>query len=270
MLPDGTERSYSLLDPPSGSSSYIIAVKLERNGRGGSRYIHSLTPGEKVQLLEPRNNFELSTDSEPAIFIAGGIGITPIWCMMQERRAQGLPWQLIYACRSKADAVFYQEMANEPFVSLHFDDENEGRPLDLLTIVSDAPDSAHLYCCGPIPMLEAFKTAVEGRPPHTVHVEYFSPTQEAATQGGFTVHLAKSDRDIAVKPGQSILTALRNGGVDVPFSCEEGTCGACEVHVLSGTPDHRDAVLTEEEREAGETMMVCCSGSLSAVLTLDL
>ena len=155
-------------------------------------------------------------------------------------------------------------------LTFNFDEENGGKYLDLAHIVAEAPKDAHIYCCGPLPMLRAFEEATKSFPSHQVHVEYFTAQSEVASEGGFILELARSKREIVVAKGQSLLDALREHGVDITYSCEEGVCGACETAVLSGTPDHRDSILTESERQASKTMMVCCSGSKSDRLVLDL
>jgi vanillate O-demethylase ferredoxin subunit len=154
-------------------------------------------------------------------------------------------------------------------VFLNFDFEPGGQPLDLAAIVARAGGDAHLYCCGPTGMLEAFEHATEDRPRDQVHVEYFSAKAAPAVGGGFTVRLAKSNVSVRVKEGESILDALRGAGIDAPFSCAEGVCGTCEMRVLEGIPDHRDMVLTDAERAANKSMMICCSGAKSETLVLD-
>ena len=161
-------------------------------------------------------------------------------------------------------------MANGNEVNAIFDHEAGGAPLDIAAIAAAASDGTHLYCCGPLPMLEAFKTATRSRPSRTVHLEYFSPEQEAATEGGFEVRLAKSGRTIAIAPGKTILAALLDAGVPVSYACSEGTCGTCETRVIDGIPDHRDVYLTDDEHAENKQMMICCSGSKSPVLVLDL
>jgi ferredoxin len=155
-------------------------------------------------------------------------------------------------------------------VHFHFDDEEGGRFLNVGEIVSKLPKTAHLYCCGPAPMLAGFEAATVGWPKDNIHVEYFTPKFTAAQEGGFIVELARSKREIVVPPGKSILHCIRDAGIQVPHSCEEGVCGACETRVISGVPDHRDSILTEGERKENATMMICCSGSKTPRLVLDI
>jgi vanillate O-demethylase ferredoxin subunit len=150
--------------------------------------------------------------------------------------------------------------------------EQDGRLLEIAAIVAAAPAGADLYCCGPAPMLDAFERACAQRPPKHVHIERFSAEGNvaAAAAGSYTVELAKSKRTITVQAGQTLLQALQAAGLTVKISCEQGICGTCETRVLAGTPDHRDMILSDEEKASNETMMVCCSGSLSPTLVLDL
>jgi ferredoxin len=152
----------------------------------------------------------------------------------------------------------------------HFDDENNDKVLDIKSIVAEAPRDAHLYCCGPTPMLQAFEAATADWPRAQIHVEYFVPKQEADKKGGFVVELARSGQEFVIPEGQSILQVLLDAGVDVDYSCELGICGACEQRVISGVPEHRDAVLTEEEQASNTKVMICCAGCKSERLVLDL
>ena len=172
--------------------------------------------------------------------------------------------------RSRADAAFLAELERlAPRVKLHVDVEAEA-VMDVSGAVAAAPRDAHLYCCGPAPMLEAFEAACAGRPAEQVHVEYFSAPEMKPLEGGFIVVLAKSGREIEVAPGSTILETLRKAGLNVPASCEQGVCGTCETRILEGTPDHRDLLLTPAEKASGKTMMICCSGSLTDRIVLDL
>lgn len=268
-LPDRQVRQYSLVLGGS-RNTYVVGIKRDAQGRGGSVYIHDhLRVGAELEISAPRNNFPLREDATHTVLIAGGIGITPIWSMVQRLREIGRSWELYFASRSPADAAFVAELSLLEQTHFHFDCENEGRPLAVDTIVSRVPETADLYCCGPRPMLEAFERATSGRPAGRSHVEYFTPRQEAAT-GGFKVILKSTGAVIEVPAASSILDALLNAGVNVPYSCTEGICGACQVGVIGGVPDHRDSVLTEEERAANNCIMVCCSGCKNGVLTLDL
>ena len=269
FLPGQEVRQYSVvLGGPR--NTYTVAVKRDSQGRGGSIYLHdNLRVGCHVEISAPRNNFALREDAEHTVLIAGGIGITPIWSMVQRLEEIGKPWELYFATRTPDDAAFIEELRALDRTHFHFDCENGGSPLPVDTIVSKVPHTADLYCCGPKPMLEAFERATADRPPGRSHVEYFVPRQEAAA-GGFSVILNSSGEVVEVPPGSSILDALLNAGVNVSYSCTEGICGACQIGVLDGIPDHRDTVLTQEERLANKCIMVCCSGCKSGTLTLDL
>ena len=270
-LPNGLERQYSLVEAKANPTSYTVGIKRDGASRGGSSWIHDhLKVGMRLLVDPPRNNFPLNEDAQRTVLFAGGIGITPIYCMATRLAALGRSFALHYSCRSRADAAFLRELAGEAHVHLHIDDEQAGRFLPIADLVAAAPQGAHLYCCGPAPMLAAFEAAATGRPPEQIHVEYFTQQHEAATSGGFTVVLARSQREFVVPDGKTILQALRDGGFDAAHSCEEGVCGACETKVIEGVPDHRDSVLSQAERSAGKTMMICCSGALSPKLVLDL
>jgi ferredoxin-NADP reductase len=270
-LPNGMMRQYSLLTTRAPLREYTIGVKRDPASRGGSSYIcERLRVGDELEIEAPRNNFPLVEDADHITFIAGGIGITPIWCMVQRLNMLGRPWTLHYAARSRAEAPFCVQLGVHPGVHFHFDAERDGALLPVGDIVREAARETHLYCCGPGPMLAAFEAATAGRDPSRVHVEYFTQKHEAATEGGFVVMLARSQLEVRVLAGQSILQAVREAGIDVGSSCEEGICGACETRVLAGVPDHRDAILSEKERAANKSMFICCSGSKSDRLVLDI
>jgi vanillate O-demethylase ferredoxin subunit len=188
--------------------------------------------------------------------------------MIDRLSSIGRDWELIYCARTRAAAAFVDALEDK--VRFNFDGEPGGRMLDIGGVVAAAPSTAHLYCCGPLPMLSAFEAATAALPPERVHVEYFTSKGPGAVAGGFRVILAKSCLELDVPPGKTILDTLLDAGVDVPYSCMEGVCGSCETGVLEGIPDHRDLILTEREHAAGKTMMICCSGSRSEKLILDL
>jgi tetrachlorobenzoquinone reductase len=270
-LPGIGERHYSLL-PGSGGQRYIVGVLRDEAGRGGSRHVHEqLKVGQTLCITPPRNLFPLTEDAVHSAFFAGGIGVTPLLAMATRLSALGRPFEFHYACRSRAGAAFLREIVALTVPGLHFDDE-AGRVFDFRTVLGRIPAEAHLYCCGPVPMMDAFTEAAraQGFPNAQIHLEYFSPREAPATEGGFTVELARSKRSVQVKAGESILTALRAAGVRVVSSCEQGICGACEARVISGVPDHRDSILSEAERAENTVMMLCCSGARTPVLVIDL
>lgn len=275
-LPGQQTRSYSLLNEQSDRDRYVIAVRKEASGRGGSRHMHDgLVHGGQLTISAPKNHFPLVEDARHVVFIAGGIGITPILSMIRRLVRLERSFELHYCARTRAHAAFYDQLDALPSagprrVHFHFDEGASDRMLDIGALVRRTDPDAHLYCCGPLGMMSAFREAISTRPAEHIHVEYFSgaPIEQAA--GGFEVELARSRRTVIVMPGQSILDAVAAVGIDAPHSCKEGVCGSCETRVISGVPDHRDLVLTASERESGETLMICCSGSLGPKLVLDL
>jgi len=270
-LPSGLVRSYSLTNSQSERHRYVIAVQKDRESRGGSKWIiQNFRPGEILSVSEPRNNFKLDETAERSVLIAGGIGITPMLSMIDRLNALGKEWELTFVSRTRGSAPFLERLQGQQRVRLHFDREPSAEMLDLGSLVGAAPAGAHLYCCGPVTMLEAFEKAAKARPADTVHVEYFTATEPPATEGGFVVVLAKSGREIAIPAGKTILKALSDEGLSLPSSCTEGVCGTCETRVIEGIPDHRDRILTEKERLANNKMMICCSGAKSEKLVLDL
>jgi len=270
-LANGLVRQYSLISPEPDPAAYVVAVKRDAQSRGGSRFIHeNLRPGARLKISAPRNNFPLDERAPHTVLIAGGIGITPIWSMVQRLEALGRPWRLHYACRSRDDAAFRVELESRTSAGFHFDDEAGGKVLDVGAVVASAPSTAHLYCCGPAPMLAAFEAAAAGWPRAQVHVEYFTAKDAPATEGGFVIELRRSGRELVVPAGKTILETVRAAGIDAPSSCEAGICGTCETRVIAGIPDHRDQWLSEEERAANKTVMICCAGCTSERLVLDL
>ncbi len=272
-LPNGLIRQFSLLNPSADPDRYVVAIKLDAASRGGSRYIFDdLKVGDALKISAPRNNFPLVENAGHVVLFAGGIGITPVWCMAQELMAQNRSWEIHYSCRSRADMAFLAtiEKLGAERAHLHFDDEANGQFLDLAAAIAKAPADAHFYCCGPNPMLTAFEAAAASRPKHNVHVEYFTPKAEAATSGGFWVELARSGEEYYIPEGKKILEVLYEAGIDVDYSCELGICGECVTRVISGIPEHRDSVLSEEEQASNEKVMICCAGCKSERLVLDM
>lgn len=275
-LPGGMRRSYSLLNDPQETHRYCIGVNLDAHSRGGSRYMHEqLRTGTVLTIGTPRNLFAMDESSPFNVFIAGGIGITPILSMIARSQTLGTPWRLHYVARTREHAGFlslldsYQcQPASE--VLLRFDQEPGGQMLDMNTVIEELPANAHVYACGPAPMLAAYEKATAELPPERVHREYFAAQQAAATDGSYTVTLARSQRTLTIAPGQTLLEGLLAIGAEPTFSCQQGVCGTCEVRVMEGTPDHRDMVLSDTEKAANDRMMVCCSGALSPWLVLDL
>ncbi|MDO9100169.1 MAG: PDR/VanB family oxidoreductase [Caldisericota bacterium] len=269
-------RSYSLVNSQTERHRYVIAVHKSPKSLGGSRFMHEdLRPGAIVSVSPPRNNFRLVEDASSSIFITGGIGVTPVLCMLDRLTSLERPWVLHYCSRTRQDAAFLDQLrrlAAQGGGAIHFNFD-QGRPenrLDLRAVAEMAPQDAHLYCCGPLPMLEAFEAACVSRAPELVHVEYFAAKQAPSVEGGFVVELARSKRTVEVPRGMTILDALLEIGLKVSYSCAKGICASCETRVLDGIPDHKDLVLTRAEQAGNKVMMICCSGSKTPKLVLDL
>ena len=277
VLPIGLCRSYSLVNSTENFDRYVIAVQRDPHSTGGSAYIHDhVKPGDRLTINHPRNHFPLDESAAHSVFIAGGIGITPLWCMIQRLESLGRSWELHYAARNPARAAFLNSIVqvgerSDRRVESVFDAEPGAVRLDIGSIVGEAPKDSHFYCCGPISMLSAFEESTTEIEPGRVHMEYFKPRGPLATNlAEFSVELRKSAKILTIEPGRSILDCVRAAGVPVNFSCQQGLCGLCETKVLSGTPEHHDSVLTEEERVSNNVMMICCSTSKSKRLVLDL
>ncbi|WP_076999292.1 PDR/VanB family oxidoreductase [Variovorax sp. KK3] len=275
-LPNGLVRSYSLINPSSERHRYVVAVQEDRASRGGSRYVHQqLRVGSTLPVSAPRNLFRLREEAAHSVLVAGGIGVTPLLAMLRRLVVLGRPVDFFYCARSRREAAFAGEIGllAGGLVRLHwhFDDEAGGPP-DLQAWLADRPRDAHFYGCGPAPMLAAFERACESLGHANVHVERFAApvVAPAADQGGFTVELRRSKRSIEVAPGQSILDALLDGGIDAAHSCREGVCGACETRLLAGEAEHHDGILTTAERAANKSMMICVSRCRRGPLVLDL
>ncbi len=276
-LGNGLVRSYSLLNDPQERQRYVIAVHHAPHSRGGSRYLHEAQrTGNALQISAPRNHFPLDESSPYNVFIAGGIGITPLLSMVARSQALGTPWKLYYGARTRQHAAFlpqlqaYQAASPQAELVFHFDKEPGGQMLDLNAIVAALPAGAHVYCCGPAPMLAAYEQATAALEAERVHMEHFAAQEAAATAGSYTVELQRSGQTLHIQPGQTLLDGLIAMGAEPPYSCREGICGTCEVKVLCGEPDHRDMVLSKAEKAANDRMMVCCSGAKSSTLVLDL
>ncbi|MEU6039973.1 PDR/VanB family oxidoreductase [Actinomadura sp. NPDC047616] len=270
VLAPGLVRQYSLCGDPADRSVLRIAVLRERDGRGGSRHVHErLAEGDRLVVRGPRNHFPLVA-ADRYLFIAGGIGITPIVPMLAAAQASGADWRLVYGGRTRATMAFRADLerAYGDRVSVRPQDETGLLDLDALLGVPD--DRTKVYCCGPEPLLAAVEERCAAWPPGALHVERFTPKDDTGPRESFEVELARSGRTLTVPPGKSILQVVEEAGLQVLSSCREGTCGTCETEVLDGEPDHRDSVLTDEERRSGEIMMICVSRARGARLTLDL
>jgi ferredoxin-NADP reductase len=262
-------RQYSLCGDPSQRREWRIAVLREPEGRGGSAYVHDrLEVGARVPVRGPRNHFPLRP--APAYqFIAGGIGITPILPMIGEAHEAGADWHLLYGGRTRASMAFGDELAGYgDRVTIRPQDETG--LLDLDSVLSPPRPDTLVYCCGPEPLLAAVEQRCSTWPAGALHVERFTPPAVEGPDDEFEVVLNNSGRTVTVPAGTSILEAVEAAGVPVLSSCQEGTCGTCETGVLEGEPDHRDIVLSPEERAAGDIMMICVSRSRGPRLVLDL
>ncbi|NMH98261.1 PDR/VanB family oxidoreductase [Pseudonocardia acidicola] len=271
-LPSGLRRQYSLCGDPDRRDRYEIAVLREPEGRGGSIELHEVaSPGAELWIGLPRNNFPL----RPAVhylFVAGGIGVTPILPMVAAAERAGATWRLVYGARTSRRLSFLDrlEQYGTERVDLWPEDER-GRP-NLVAELDRTDPSTLVYACGPGGMLDAVALAYAQRPDgRALHVERFGVDQPVDVTGDeIEVVLARSGHTLTVPGEQSILSAVREVLPRTPYSCEEGYCGECETPVLEGTPDHRDTYLSDDEREGGETMMLCVSRCAGRRLVLDL
>lgn len=265
----GLVRQYSLCGRPERRDHYTIAVRVDPSGAGGSVAVGAACPGDRLQVSTPRNNFEL-VPADNYLFIAGGIGITPLLPMVAKVEATGARWQMVYAGRTRASMPFTDALLDRTAGAVVIHPDEESGSIDVTDILERRSPNAEIYCCGPEGLINAVEEALEPSARSHLHVERFRPAPlEHAADEQFVVELARSGISLTVPADVSILDTLRTHGVDVPFSCREGTCGTCETPVLAGDVDHRDSVLSQAERDTNEFMMLCVSRAVGKRLVLD-
>ena len=273
-VPSGAMRNYSLCNDPHERSRYVIAVKRDEKGRGGSvSLVDTVRPGYTVHVSEPRNLFALSLDAPGYIFVAGGIGITPILSMIRYLRGAGVtkPFHLFYLTRSAGMTAFLPEFAADELrahVTIHHDEGDPDRAFDLWPVFEE-PSTSHIYCCGPRPLMDAVRDMTGHWPASRVHFEDFGSdlVRPRADDAPFEIQLGRDGEVLTVPVGTTILETLRAHGRSAPSSCESGTCGTCRMGLVEGTADHRDLVLDAGERQ--RAIMVCVSRAKSPRLVLD-
>jgi ferredoxin-NADP reductase len=276
-LPGELVRQYSLTGDPADRSVWQIGVLREPEGRGGSAYVHDvLREGDELDVRGPRNNFEL-VPAERYVFIAGGIGITPLLPMAGAAAGAGAEWELHYGGRSRTSMAFLEALDRLQAGSGHgwrvaLHPQDEVGLIDLDGLLGTPRPGTLVYCCGPEPLLRAVEERCVGWPSGTLHVERFAPKEvgEPILTSAFEVELVGSGMTLTVPPEKSIMQVVREAGIAVSSSCQEGTCGTCETPVLEGVVDHRDSLLTPEEQEANDTMLICVSRAACPRLVLNL
>ncbi|WP_037610910.1 PDR/VanB family oxidoreductase [Streptacidiphilus rugosus] len=269
-------RQYSLCGSPADRDRWRIAVLREPESRGGSAQLHdAVAAGDVLAVRGPRDDFPFAVGARH-LFVAGGIGITPLLPMIAAAEAAGADWRLLYGGRSRASMAFLDELAGYgDRVLIHPQDEHG--LLDLDAALADLGEGAAVYCCGPEPLLTALEQRFAELPDAadrglSLHVERFAAATAVNAGPGeeFEVELRRSGKVLRIASDMSILDAIEEAGVSTSPSCRQGTCGSCETTVLEGEPEHRDSTLSEAERSAGESMLICVSRCRGERLVLDL
>jgi ferredoxin-NADP reductase len=279
QLPDGGERSYSLVnlkgDPDAGTrpADYRLGVRLEDPSQGGSRFMHSLMPGDQVRVTPPVNNFPLEPDHRLVVLVAGGIGVTPIASMAAALTSERRPFRFFYAGRRRQDLAFLSEIETlcGDKLTIHADDE-AGAFFDIKTLMVSLKNGERLYCCGPLPMIEVAIAAAKnlGWEQGRLRFELFDAAAPRADDTSFEVVLKSNGETFLIPPDKSILDVLIEAGKDPLHDCKRGDCGICQVTVLEGEPDHRDYILSDAEKAEGKLMQICVSRSKTPRLVIDL
>ena len=275
ILRSGLVRQYSLCGDLDDVASYRIAVLLEPDSRGGSKEIHeSGLVGRTLTVRGPRNHFHLEP-AENYLFLAGGIGVTPIVPMLQRATADGVPWRLVYGGRNRKTMGFLEHLESLKGGSVELVPEDELGFPDFERLLNEAPVGVGVYGCGPAGMLAALEEHCARLRPGALHIERFTaPEPEATNEPGinseFEVELRRTGTILTVPADTSLLGAIRQVLPHVLYACEEGYCGTCETRVLEGIPDHRDVILTDAEKARNDTMLICVGRSCTPRLVLDL
>ncbi|ESQ83183.1 PDR/VanB family oxidoreductase [Asticcacaulis benevestitus] len=275
-LPNGLVRQYSLSNSPRSTQFYELGIRREALSRGGSDWIHTARPGERVRISAPRNLFPLADNARRHLLFAAGIGITPIMSMVRSLQAVGGDFEIFYSVQSRKDAAFLFDLEALK-LGAKFKFLADGRHAAMATInaaISHPVTETHLYVCGPRSYVDTIlcEARQKGWSEKQLHTEAFAPSSSTAlsTDNAFTVLLKRSGRRITVTADMTVAKALELQGVALPVSCEQGICGTCLTRVLSGVPEHRDQYLTDEERGLNDQFTPCCSRSQTPELILDL
>jgi ferredoxin-NADP reductase len=272
-LPNGGDRPYSLMALPGlPEGSFALGVLREEVSTGGSQFMHALQIGDVVKATAPVNNFRLHEGALPGLLFAGGIGVTPILSMAAELRARGSLYRLHYSGRTQGLLAFLpqlQEICSKG-LSIHYD--SDGSRLDIAAALGDAPVGCHIYVCGPAGMIDAVNAAAlaKGIPSDRIHYELFKAGLPTSTDRPFEVELKSTGQVVIVAADQTIIQALEAAGFDVLYDCQRGDCGICQCGVIAGVPDHRDIILSDDEKGSNKVMQICVSRAKSERLVLDL
>ncbi len=276
QVPGGLTRQYSLSNDDKEQHRYRIAVLRDPKSRGGSVGMHdAVKEGDVLTISTPRNHFPM-VRAERTLLLAGGIGVTPILCMAQRLSAIGADFEMHYCTRSQDRTAFHAEITASPFadrVHFHFDDGDAAQKLDAAKLLAAPAPGTHVYICGPTGFIDYIvgTTTAQGWDKANVHLEYFgAAAQDTSNDGSFEVRIASTGKVYPIAKDQSVVQALAAHGIEILTSCEQGVCGTCLTRVLEGECDHRDLYLLDDEKEANDQFLPCCSRAKSPLLVLDL
>jgi vanillate O-demethylase ferredoxin subunit len=276
-LPGGAIRQYSLCNAPGETHRYLICVRRDANSRGGSRALHDeIESGQLLEVSAPKHRFPLDPAASHSLLLAGGVGVTPIISMAEQLAKKGASFEMHYCARSAERMAFLARIRNSRFaerVRFYFSDALPAQVIDFQALLSVPSLGTHLYVCGPRRFIDAAcaTAKLNGWPDSRVHKEHFSgDVAVRADDVAFDMRLERSGKTLRVPKGQTALAALIDAGVQIPRSCQQGTCGSCLTPVLEGMPLHRDSYLTEAERSANDCFTPCCSRARGGTLVLDL
>lgn len=271
-LANGLVRQYSLVRGSAHPNNWKIAVLIEEDGRGGSKYLRdSVQPGDELAVIGPRNHFGLE-DAGSYLFVAGGIGVTPLIEMLRTVDSKGKVWKLAYLGRRRENMAYLAELVEEFGGNVEAYISSEGSKFNVEQALEALDAGAHVYSCGPENLMQAIERSAPEGDLNRVHVERFHPKEIeiSVPDHEFTVYCAKSDVEIVVPADESIFMAADFEGIELEGDCMEGTCGSCETRVIEGEIDHRDSVLSAASQKDGDTMMICVSRCKGNRLVLDL
>ena len=272
-LPQGGSRAYSLMRLPELASDAIaLGVLREKESTGGSIYMHGLGAGDQIEITGPENHFPLGPHDAPALLIAGGIGITPILSMAAELARANRPFEMHYAGRTDGALAYIDELRAicGERLHLHYDDQDSA--LDIKALLAGAADRAHAYICGPAGMIEAIREEAEaqGWADERIHFELFTADQGDTQDTAFDVEIHSTGQIVHVPADKTIIEALEDAGLDPLYDCQRGDCGICQCDVIEGEPDHRDVILTDDEKASNTVMQICVSRAKTPKLVIDI